>query len=370
MSWLARHRVTVLILLLALGSALVYGLLSGGETRGGVWDPENPGRQGGQAVARVLDRQGVDVEVVRSADELEGADVDDDTTVVVTSTELLGASTARRLRDASASGHLLLVEPGPTVTDALGLPPGTPVTVDAPRDAGCGDDQLGDLEVDVDQGVEYASSQGCFAGDSGFLVGTPTHSVTLVGAGQVLQNDHVLDGDNAAAALRLLGERSRLVWYVPSLGDLTASDGVSLGSLAPDVVKPGLWVLALAVVGLVLWRGRRLGPLATEPLPVSVKAIETTHSRGRIYRKANDRGHAAEVLRSAARRRLAEQLHLPATTAQDVEGLLASLAPHSPRSAEELRLLLGPASPAPASDKALITLANDLAELDREVRRT
>ena len=32
-----------------------------------------------------------------------------------------------------------------------------------------------------------------------------------------------------------------------------------------------------------------------------VKAIETTRSRGRLYRKAGDRAHAAEVLRAAAR---------------------------------------------------------------------
>lgn len=370
MSWLARNRVTVFIVVVALGAALAYALLSQEAVRDGLWDPDNPGPQGAQAVARVLEQQGVDVTVVRSASGLEGTRIDADTTVVVTSAGLLSESTTRRLESASASGHLLLVEPSSTATDALGVGAGTPVTVEGTRPAECSDEQLVDLEIDVTAGVEYATPQGCFAGDQGFLVGTPSRDVMLLGAGQVLQNDQILSGDNAAVALRLLGERDRLVWYVPSLADLTAGDGVTLGSLVPDIVRPGLWILALSVIGLILWRGRRLGPLATEPLPVSIKAIETTHSRGRIYRKANDRGHAAGVLRAAALRRLTEQLHLPAATAQQPETLLEAVARRLGRPVDELRPLLDPRTPPPASDKALIALANDLAELDREVRRT
>ena len=370
MSWLARNRATVFIVAVAVGAALAYALLAGRTTRDGLWDPDNPGPRGAQAVARVLEQQGVDVTVVRSAAQLERARIDADTTVLVTSAELRGESTSRRLESAAAQGHLLLVEPTTSATDVLGLGPGTPVPVDEPRRADCSDDQLVDLELDVSSGVEYATPQGCFAGDQGFLVGTPSTDVMLLGAGQVLQNDRILAGDNAAVALRLLGERDRLVWYVPSLTDLTAGEGVSLGTLVPAIVRPGLWIIALSVVGLILWRGRRLGPLATEPLPVSVKAIETTHSRGRIYRKANDRGHAAGVLRTAALRRLTEQLRLPASAAQQPEALLEAVARRLGRTADELRPLLDPRTPPPASDKALIALANDLAELDREVRRT
>ena len=67
---------------------------------------------------------------------------------------------------------------------------------------------------------------------------------------------------------------------------------------------------AIAVLALLVWRSRRLGALASEPLPVVVKAIETTRSRGRLYRKAGDRDHAAGALRAAARVRAAERLGL------------------------------------------------------------
>ena len=159
----------------------------------------------------------------------------------------------------------------------------------------------------------------------------------------------------------------RLVWYVPSLDDLGAADGVSAASLLPRWLRPALLLTLAAVVALILWRARRLGALATEPLPVTVKAIETTRSRGRLYRRAGDRAHAAAVLREAARARMAERLRMgsrphPAALVQDV-------ARHTGRPVAEIDVLLAPGAPPPATDHDLITLAARLAELDREVRR-
>ena len=125
----------------------------------------------------------------------------------------------------------------------------------------------------------------------------PRDGVTLLGASELLTNDQVLRADNAAVALRLLGQHDRLVWYVPEVADLVGDDGVSLRTLVPEWVFPGLWIAGATVVALLLWRVRRLGPLVTEPLPVTVKAIETARSRGRLYRKAGDRAHAARALR-------------------------------------------------------------------------
>ena len=127
----------------------------------------------------------------------------------------------------------------------------------------------------------------------------------------------MLAADNAAVALRLLGQRDRLVWYVPEAADLVGDDGVSLRTLLPEWIFPGLWIAGATVLALLLWRVRRLGPLVTEPLPVTVKAIETTQSRGRLYRKAGDRAHAAQALRRAARTSLASRLHLPAAVTDE-----------------------------------------------------
>jgi hypothetical protein len=100
-----------------------------------------------------------------------------------------------------------------------------------------------------------------------------------------------------------------------------------------------------------------------------VKAIETTRSRGRLYRKAGDRAHAAAVLRGAARTRIAARLRLGSSVG-DPDTLVREVARRVGRPADDLAALLDPDTPAPTTDHDLITLANELAALDREVRRT
>jgi len=123
------------------------------------------------------------------------------------------------------------------------------------------------------------------------------------------------------------------------------------------------------VVSVVVWRGRRMGALATEPLPVVVRAVETTRSRGRLYRRAGDRAHAAEALRRSARTRCAERLRLGSRF--DPAGLVREVARRTGRSEVEVARLLDPppGDPGPTTDRELITLAQTLAELDREVQR-
>jgi len=122
------------------------------------------------------------------------------------------------------------------------------------------------------------------------------------------------------------------------------------------------------MVTVILWRSRRLGALSTEPLPVVVRAVETTRSLGRLYRRSGDRDHAAESLRRAARARLTERLRLGSTTPADV--LAREVARRTGRTEEEVVGVLGPAGVVPSSDRDLINLARQLTELDREVRRT
>jgi hypothetical protein len=331
-------------------------------------DPDNADRNGSRALARVLDDHGVDVSVVRSADELDDTDVDADTTVVVTSTDLLGRSTAERLVEHAAPGRLVVVEPGPGTTEALGLT-ALPMGVDGEDaiEADCVDPAYDGLSLAFDFALAYPVEDGCFPTTEGALVAEPRPGTVLFGAGESLSNDQVLRADNAAVGLRLLGQSHRLVWYVPSLDDLTADDGVSVATLLPRWLRPALWLLVAATIALLLWRARRLGALAIEPLPVAVKAIETTRSRGRLYRKAGDRVHAASVLRAAARVRAAERLRLGSHP--DPDALVRDVARHTGRTPADVDALLGPRAAPPATDHDLITLADQLAALDREVRR-
>ncbi len=364
MSFLSRHRTTVMIVAVALLAVVLTAWLGRDDrTYPAALDPQNPGGDGAQALARVLDEQGVSVDVVRSADAFDRATTDSSTMVVVTAADRLGRSTTRRLLDHQGDAGLVVVAPGPELTALLDI--GSYAVTSSPHDpvpAGC--PSYDGLALQVPE-AEAFDTEGCFRAQGGVLLAEPRPGLTLLGASAALTNDQILDGDNAAVALRLLGQRTHLVWYVPSLTDLVGRDGVSPSSLLPRWLTPALWLVLMTSIGLVVWRSRRLGPLAVEPLPVEVKAVETTRNLGRLYRRAGDRGHAAESLRSAARSRLTERLRLPRHTEPAV--LAAAVAAQAGRSVAEVDALLSPDAVPPAHDHDLADLARRLDELDREV---
>jgi hypothetical protein len=98
---------------------------------------------------------------------------------------------------------------------------------------------------------------------------------------------------------------------------------------------------------------------------VTVKAVETTHNLGRLYRRSGDRQHAARVLRTAARQRMAERLHLPRRV--DPARLVEDVAVRSGRPVAEVDALIGSTAHPPRDDRELAALAQRLSELDREV---
>ena len=189
--------------------------------------------------------------------------------------------------------------------------------------------------------------------------------VTLVGSPAPFTNDRLDDEGNAALALGLLGAHPRVVWYLPSAADVPASTQKSLYQLVPVGVWWALVQVGLAVLLLALWRGRRLGAVVVEPLPVVVRAAETVEGRARLYRRAGARGRAAEALRAGTRSRLGPALGLPRRAAPSAA--VAAVAARSGRAGADVAALLYGA--APADDAALVRLADDLDALEREVRR-
>lgn len=374
--WRRGRGAAVLLLVVLLLLAVVVAL-RGAPDSSDPLDPDNPGREGTAALVEVLAAEGVEVEVVRDAAALEAAPVDPSTTVVVSSPDALGRSTAERLREHARPGLLVLLEPGPAGSSALGTPPGRsveggdPVAADCspPGAVGALGGRLSDLALEVDAATTFPGP-GCFPdGSGGHLLVGDDGEVTF-GAAGALTNAQVLRADNAALALRLLGGGDRLVWYVPDLADLAAGDAVSVRSLLPPWLLPGLVLGLVAMLAVMLWRGRRLGPLSVEALPVVVRAVETTRSRGRLYRSAGDRSHAAAALRAAARVRLAERLGTGTAggAAEQVRALVRATAVATGHDPERVAALLDPDAPPPATDHDLITLAQDLDRLDREVR--
>lgn len=190
----------------------------------------------------------------------------------------------------------------------------------------------------------------------------------MLGAPDILYNDHLDEQGNASLALQLLGSRAHLVWYLPSLSDDSATETGTQSFL--DLLPSGwLWgtlQLFIAAVLAALWRARRMGPLVPERLPVAIRASETTEGRARLYRKVNARDRAAAALRSTTRTRLAPLVGVSPAQAHAPEALLPALSARLDGDGQALLPLLF--GPPPRDDAALVSLSDQLDALEREVR--
>jgi len=183
-------------------------------------------------------------------------------------------------------------------------------------------------------------------------------------------NGYLLNDGNAALALRTTGHHEQLVWYLPNGYDTSVigapGEPTDLGS-STDVLPPGfgtaLYALALAALVAAVWRGRRFGPLAVEPLPVVVRASEATRGRARLYRRARATGRATAALRAASAKRIGARLGMPRTTERDEMVAAVQRATGIP-AAEIARILYGPP---PTNDADMIRVVDELDSLERKV---
>ncbi|MEO6411364.1 MAG: DUF4350 domain-containing protein [Pedococcus sp.] len=359
-----------------------------------VLDPDDTGPAGGKAIVEVLRDHGVDVQVVRSIDELADAEPGSGTTVVMANSAYVGYDSAVVMGDASAGAdRLVLFSPTAAQLAALDLPLTSGVLrAMVPVTAGCtstvarSDDTAAVVDVRLIP-VERASGTPaalCFAlpdprgddqtapDDFGFGAAMATvpaaadhPEVVALGVSSGFTNRWVDDESHAALAIRALGHSPRLLWYQPGIGDLANVDGGSTGTPWPEWLAPAAAVIGTAILVLAFVRGRRMGALVTEPLPVVVRAVETTESRGRIYRRARDRGRVAAILRLGSTERLARRLALPLQATQAVQAAAAAASGMPP--AQVAALLAGPP---PTTDVELHALATALTDLEERVRHS
>lgn len=352
--------------LVGVGLALVAIVLTvlSATGRGGRLDPESFTPGGSRAVAELLRDADVPVDRVETVDEVVAADRTD-VTVVVPFPQALAPTELEVLEGLAA--RLVLVGAGQPVLDLLQVPveAGPPADVEQ-RQPACelpvarlaGDADLGGTTYVAD-GVEAV---GCYSTSGrATLLTVPAEGLVLLGDGTPLTNDRLDNRGNAALALGLLGDTNRVAWLIPRPGrDLPPGASPPLSDLVPDEIKLGaLWLLVVAGV-LALQRGRRLGRVVEEPLPVVVRAAEAVEGRSRLYRAAGARGTAAEALRAATRDRVAHRVGLPLHA--DRSALAPVVAERTGRDPAAVDALLygGP----PADDTALVRLAADLRTLE------
>ncbi|RSM71480.1 DUF4350 domain-containing protein [Kibdelosporangium aridum] len=356
----------VIIGLIIVAAAIVIALARGGGEDGAL-DPDSVSPQGSRAIARLLEQQGVQIREVGSIEDAYDA-VTGDSTLLITQPNWLGTQQLRTLREQAGATVAIAATDGALV----GLAPSTlrEILIEPMnRQPGC---EFGAAGVVYIGGVTYNGPTRCYDGTV-----VRDGNVTLLGDAAPLVNDTLDQEGNAALGLRILGQHRQLVWYTPTLADAAAGGGGSgggddagegsgLDSLY-SLVPAGWWFalgqVAVAVLLFMAWRARRLGPIVTEPLPVVVRAAETTEGRARLYRRAKATDHAADALRRTTIGKLIPLLGLPsdATPAAITESVTA----RTGRPGVEVHAVLF--GPPPTTEQALVQIADDLDALLNEV---
>ncbi|MEV0643003.1 DUF4350 domain-containing protein [Streptomyces sp. NPDC050619] len=378
-----RARGVVLALVLLLAAAVAIAAIRS-DARHGNLDPRSADPYGSRAVAELLADRGVSTRVVTTLVEARAA-AGPDTTLLVAVPDLLTDRQQNRLRSATAdsAGRTVLVAPGSLSVERLapGVVADPATSLDSALSPVCDLPAARRAGTADTGGIRYTATRPdadeCYPSERlATLVRFPDTSgdgdTVVLGAPDILYNDQIDEQGNASLALQLLGSRPHLVWYLPSLSDTTATgsdDERGFFDLLPSGWLWGTLQLFVAAALAALWRARRLGPLVPEKLPVAIRASETVEGRARLYRKANARDRAATALRSTTRTRLAPLVGVPVTQAHAPEALLPALSAHLHDHGDGQTmhsLLFGPP---PSDDAALISLADQLDALEREVRR-
>lgn len=326
--------------------------------------------EGSLAVAEVLRAQGVDVVPVHSYVDARAAMSAGDATLLIDDDWWVLTEEAYTLVG-ELGDHLVLVQPTDTALETL-----TRGTAYAGFSGGVVEpacdlpaaERAGAIDASGDAIDAPADAIRCYpSGDGGHAlvrIERGGGSVTVLGAGDILRNDTVTEHGHAALALALLGERPKLVWYQPDSGDFAFEADDSLARYQADWYLPLVLMLIIVALAAIVWRGRRMGPVVVENLPVEVRASETMEGRARLYEREGARDHVLGTLRVATLARLARALGLPRTATDDEIIAAASvITGRDPRAVASL-LTAGV-----RDDRALVHLSDDLLTLEHDVAR-
>jgi hypothetical protein len=342
----------------------------------------NAAPDGARAVSEILGNQGVDVRqtdnfaatlsaLERASEDSLFNDSDDGRGATLLLYDRNGYLDREQLQELQqATDRLVVVTPRLSALTALSSeirPAGVVPAGVATLDPACElEDPAVAGAVTAESAYLYQADGPCYEpsdGLGGLYASSDDGRLVVLGSTEILSNGRLDEHGNAALALRTLGVSDHLVWYLPGIADVTTADAPkTLDELAPPwVAFLGPWLALVAVLAMV-WRGRRLGPLVFEPLPVVVKAVETAEGRARLYHDAHAVDRAAENLRAGTLVRLARILRL----GPDAESaaIVDAAARHLGRTTEQTAGVL---EASPRTESELVRWAQQLDTLEKEV---
>ncbi|BBX46836.1 DUF4350 domain-containing protein [Mycobacterium cookii] len=355
-----------MLALIAICAVAAVGTYFTAPRQGGQMDPESTGPQGAHALVALLRDRGVTVVVAHNLDDVQSAARPGALLLFAQTQRVTDQSLLERLAD--SPGDLLLVEPTSHARAALapGIRNSGTRTQNADPDCTLHEaNQAGSVDfgpANTFRAVDDRAISSCYGGAL-VRYRDGERLVTVVGSAEFMTNGGLLRAGNAALAMNLAGQHPRLVWYAPQRLEGQSSSSATLYDLIPDNVTWIVLQLALTVLLLALWKGRRIGPLVAEQLPVVVRASETVEGHGRLYRSRRARDRAAQALRAAALQRMLPRLGLgtdaPAHTIATAVAQRCGMGPEMPQ-----HILFGPP---PNTDTDLTQLARALDDIERQV---
>jgi hypothetical protein len=357
--WWRRMRLWFgLAVLVVLAAAVVTALST---PPGRPLDPTSSSKDGSQALARLLTDHGTKVHRTMT---LTG--IDPGQTVVVPFPD---SYSSEQLTDLAGSGHrLVLAEPLEetlqSVNRRLSVAPAQPTQEPvAPQCDLPGPNLAGKVAFPLAT-ESFSGLTTCYGGRI-----VLTDKLVVLGSTRLLRNDGLAATNVAALVINSISDDGRtdaVTWLMPGL-DAQGSGTPSPWDLFPDWIRVAFWWLVIVGLLTALWKGRRMGPVVTEPLPVVVRAAEIVEGQGRLYQRAQARDRAAVALRNAALRRLAKRYGLPrGASVGEVVTSTISKSPGSSTRSDTTSVDVGAllSGPPPDSDASLVRLAVALSELE------
>jgi hypothetical protein len=339
---------------------------------GGPMDPESTSPEGAHALVTILREHGVDVVTAGDIGAVENAARPDTLLLVAQTFYLFDDEVLRRL--AALPGDRLLVAPVSRTREELapGIRLGGATTF-ADSKPGCDlreATRAGEVHFGLSDAYEAVGNTALTRCYGGAVVRFTDRGreVTVVSAADFMTNSGLLKEGNAALAMNLAGSHPRVIWYAPqhSEGNGESAGAAGITDFIPANVKWVVLQLCLVVVLLAVWKGRRIGPLVAEQLPVVVRASETVEGRGRLYRSRRARDRAAQALRTATLQRTMPRLGLGHNA--EPPAVASAVAERCGLSPQALAHTLFGSSPATDSD--LVNLAHELDNIERQVAQS
>ncbi|MEU8358916.1 DUF4350 domain-containing protein [Nonomuraea sp. NPDC048882] len=362
-------RLIVLLGVLVVLIAVIGVLLSPSRGESRPLDPGDTSLAGSRALAEILRDRGVPIERVDSMEAAEEKAAAGDKLLVVTDITYFDEERLARIPgDRLVVGPLPYLEvlaPGVRVEPGDNRARSREPECGLPAAAAAGSVHIGGLAMNGPTGTI-----GCFPVEDGHLLvrfQRDAGFTTVVADGSFMSNQRLAEDGNAALAINLFQTGKSVLWLVrpatPPAVDLPGEGGKSMEDLMPESIRWAVYMAIIAVAVAAFWRGRRLGPVVTEKLPVVVRAAETVEGRGRLYRARRARGRAAASLRAGTIDRLAPRLGLGSNAGQ--HEVVAAIAARTGQDAHQVGAALY--GPPPPDDAGLVALAGYLDLIERQL---